>query len=129
MNKKVILAALVVAILLTTVVTAYAASWHLVQSLTYQYAYYQRFTCNTLIPYTGYAYQRVRIVPLSADVDLYVYGYRSSWVLIGSSTYGGTTADSVMFTSATRNYYSTIIACAWGYNGSSYYHQYHYLWY
>jgi hypothetical protein len=125
MRKKMILAALVAIFLLTTVVAAYALTWYRVGTWTYQWAPYQRFQCITLPVYTGYTSHRVSLRPLTYDVDLYVYGYSSSWVYIGASAYGGLTQDRVIFSAATRNAYNTIIACGWGYAGSSYFTLYY----
>ena len=127
MKQKVILAILVVVLLMTTVVSSYAVTWYRVRTWSNQYVLYHRFYCNTLPVYTGYTAHRVLLRPINNDVDLYLYGYSSSWHYIGGSANNGLNNDSVTFGGAIRRAYHTIIACGYGYSGSSYFHLYYYV--
>jgi hypothetical protein len=66
---------------------------------------------------------RFRLVPLNADVDLRLYGYRNgTWYILGNSTLGGLSMDQVTISKYTRSFYTTLSACAYGWGGSSYFH-------
>jgi hypothetical protein len=131
MRRKHIIGTLLVVVLLVSFATTYAVTWTLRASWTNLFVSYHRMYCTTL-PYYTAPYHWVRLRPLNNDVDLYVYGMRgdplsASWVRIGYSRLGGLNWENVRFSSAVRTYYNTaIIACAYGYSGSSYYHQYYY---
>jgi hypothetical protein len=130
MRKKNIIGTLLVVLLLASFATTYAVTWTLRHSST-NFVSYHRMYCTTL-PYVTASYHWVRLRPISADVDLYVYGMRgdpltASWVRIGYSRLSGLNWENVRFSSAYRTYYNTaIIACGYGYGGSSYYNLYYY---
>ena len=123
MRKKYVIGALLVVMLLVGVASAYGLTWYRLRTLNYRYVTYHNWVCNNMPSYYAPLYHRFRLVPVSADVDLRLYGYYyGTWYVLGNSTYGGLYTDQITISRATRNVYSTLSACGYGYSGSSYFH-------
>jgi len=122
MRKQYILAALVAVVVLTSVVTVYALTWYRIRAFTNRYIGDGAFHCYNMPNDYSALRHRFRLIPLDNDVDLYVYGYAGGWHLIDHSTLYGLYREQVIITQATRSHYSTLRACAYGYDGGSYFH-------
>jgi PKD repeat protein len=90
------------------------------------YEDYSYYWLDNLSSYTGDGLE-IQLMNLSADIDLYVYGATSfgddynnatGLVMIGSSTWGGTTWESVIVPSG--HSYNSIFIQAYGYQEGSY---------
>jgi hypothetical protein len=123
MRKQYVLVALFSVTILTSVAAAYALTWYRIRAFNNRYIGSEAFHCyNMPSDYTPLRH-RFRLIPLDNDVDLYVYGYSgNSWHLIGSSNLSDLFREQVLITQATRSRYSTLRACAYGYDGASYFH-------
>jgi hypothetical protein len=123
MKKKYIIGALLVIMLLVSVVTSYAFVWYRLRTLNNRYVYYQQWVCYNMPNYYAPLRHRFRLFPVSADVDLRLYGYYfGTWYVLGNSTLGGLYREQITITRATRNVYTTLSACGYGWGGSSYFH-------
>ena len=109
------------AILLLSVSTLHAVTYTRTNKWLDLHVPQSRFNCVTLLPIHlgSLLTHRVTLVPSTADADLYVYGYNGNWVYVGASANGGLARDAVTFTATNRRTYNTLMACAWGFGGTS----------
>jgi hypothetical protein len=123
MSKKHIIGVLLAGMLLVGVASTYALTWYRLRTLNNRYVTYRNWVCYNMPTYYSPLRHRFRLFPVNADVDLRLYGYRNgTWYVIGNSSLGGLYREQITITRATRNVYSTLSACAFGWGGSSYFH-------
>src|SRR5687767_4010821 len=115
MKKKYVIGALLALMLFVGVASTYALVWYRLATVNSGYVSYGATRCYNMPTYYTPRSHRIRLFPLNNDVDLYVYGrYSGYWYLLGYSEWGGLTREQVTVSRATRNYYTTLRACAYG---------------
>ena len=119
MSTRVLAAA--AAVLLLSVSTLHAITYTRTNKWLDLHVPQSRFNCVSLLPiHLGTSLtHRVTLVPSTVDADLYVYGYNGSWVYVNASANGGLIRDVVTFNSTVRGTYNSMMACAWGFGGTS----------